>query len=584
MCGIIGYIGEGKANEILLKGIKNLTYRGYDSWGLALKFGNKILIKKEVGDVSEIKNVFKAKTAKIGIAHTRWATHGKVSRANAHPHLSCDKSIAVVHNGIIDNFLELKEKLIKKGHKFVSQTDTEVIPHLIEEFSKKFEYEKAFFKALKKLKGSFAIVASNKNEDILIGARKDSPLIVGIGQGYFLASDVLAFSDFANKAIYLDDFEVAILRKGKIEIKNFEGKTVNKKILKIDKVLKSSKANFKHFMLKEILEQPTALKRALIQNKKNLLTIAKTILKAKKVIFVACGTSRHAALIGRYIFSKLAKKFCEVVLASEFEYFLPILDKKTLIIAISQSGETADVLKGVKLAKSKGAKILSIVNVMNSTLERLSDLTIGINCGPEIAVAATKSFTNQLAIFYLLGFAMIGKLNFAIKKLKEIASRIEKIFSNLKQIKNLASLIKDRKDIYFIARGINFAVALEGALKIKEISYLHAEGMPAGELKHGTLALIEKDVPVIAVCPKDSTYYDTLSNAEEAKARGAFLIGISDEANRVFDKLIRIPKVEEIFYPILTTIPLQILAYYLATLRRLNPDKPKNLAKSVTVK
>jgi glucosamine--fructose-6-phosphate aminotransferase (isomerizing) len=347
----------------------------------------------------------------------------------------------------------------------------------------------------------------------------------------------------------------------------------------------ASKGLHEHHMLKEILEQPDCMKQALIQDHEKLMQIALEILRTRNVMFTACGTSRHAALIGRYIFSKIGGKFCEVVMASEFQYFSESIDRNTLVIAVSQSGETADVMEGVKKAKAHGAKILSIVNVADSSLARLADYVIYTNCGPEIGVAATKSFTNQLVIFYLLAFAMMNRLEEATEKMKEIADIVgEEIEKNHRHIKEIAEKTLDYKDFYYIGRGINFAVASEGALKIKEISYVHAEGMPAGELKHGTIALIENKTPVIAICPHDQSFHDTLSNAIETKSRGAYVIGVSDEENQVFDDLMRIPNVDEIFYPLVTIIPLQIFAYYSATLRGKNPDKPRNLAKSVTVK
>ncbi|MEM5868473.1 MAG: glutamine--fructose-6-phosphate transaminase (isomerizing) [Candidatus Aenigmatarchaeota archaeon] len=597
MCGIVAYISrdlekEDKIEDMLISSLKKLTYRGYDSWGMGFKDGNKIHIIKNVGDIENVDNFnLSIGNSYIGIAHTRWATHGKVTEINAHPHLCCKKEIAVVHNGIIENYKELKDELIKCGHSFISETDTEVIPHLIEEKYKSCkDFEIAFKEAIKELKGSFAIVAIHKDFDGIAFYRNGAPLIIGISpNGYFVSSDVVAFLNYTKKAIYLDDEEVAILkRSGKdIELKIWKNeKEVKKDIKEISwNFEEATKLGYKHFMIKEIMEQPEAIRNALIQNEKEMLEAAMEILRAKQVIFTACGTSRYAAIIGRYLFSKIAKKFCDVIMASEFHYFCDSVDKDTLVIAVSQSGETADVLFGVKKAKDNGAKIFSIVNVVNSTLARISDKTIYINAGPEICVAATKSFTNQLTVLYLLAYSMVNRFEEARNKIRKISEIIKKnVEENNKSIENIAKMVKDKEHFYYIGRGINFAMASEGALKLKEISYIHAEGMPAGELKHGTIALIEKNTPVVVIAPKDYTYYETLSNAMETKARGAFVIGVTDYAHDVFDAIIEIPKVEEIFYPLVTIAPLQLLSYYIAVERGLNPDKPRNLAKSVTVK
>lgn len=601
MCGIVGFISnnfisnktrEYKIEDLLLSSLKKLTYRGYDSWGFCFNDKDKIHIIKSVGDIENINNLnLKLLNSYIGIGHTRWATHGGVTEINAHPHLCCNKEISVVHNGIIENYKEIKEYLIERGHVFVSETDTEVIPHLIEENYKKLnDFELAFKEAIKKLNGCFAIVAISKHFDGIACYRNGAPLVIGISPfGYFVSSDVVSFLDYTKKVIYLDDEELAILKRNGDEIdlsiwKN--GNKIKKEIKEISwNFEEATKLGYKHFMIKEILEQPQAIRNALIQNEKEFLEVAMEILRAKQVIFTACGTSRYAAIIGRYLFSKIARKFCDVIMASEFHYFSDSVDKDTLVIAISQSGETADVLLGVKKAKENGARILSIVNVVNSTLARISDKSIYINAGPEICVAATKSFTNQLVVLYLLAYSMINKFEETRKKIQNIAEIIKKnIEKESNNIEEISKIVKDKEHFYYIGRGINFAMASEGALKLKEISYIHAEGMPAGELKHGTIALIEKGTPVVVIAPKDYTFYETISNAMETKARGAFVIGISDEQNEVFDTRIEIPKVEEIFYPLVTIIPLQLLAYHIAVQRGLNPDKPRNLAKSVTVK
>ncbi|MEM7826981.1 MAG: glutamine--fructose-6-phosphate transaminase (isomerizing) [Candidatus Aenigmatarchaeota archaeon] len=590
MCGIIGYVGNRNAAEVLFNGLKKLTYRGYDSWGFGFKTENGIEIIKGVGDIENSQcTKLNRINANIGISHTRWATHGEVNYQNAHPHLCCSGKIAVVHNGIIENYQDLKKELIKKGHKFSSDTDTEVIPHLIEENYKKTNN---FFEAAKNsskiLKGCYAFVAMHKDFDGLVGIKDGPPLMIGInGNEQFIASDVVAFMDHAKDVIYIDDKEMAIIRNNRVEIINT--KTDNKIEKQTRRLIwdisQASKLGYDHYMLKEILEQPTVIKQALAQDKDLLMDVALEILRANQVVFTACGTSRYAALIGRYLFSKLAGKFCDVIMASEFHYFVDSINKNTLVIAISQSGETADVIEGVKKAKESGAKIVSIVNIVDSSLARMSDKVIYINAGPEICVAATKTFTNQLVILYLLAFAMANKLNEGYEKIYEISNKIEQtIKENYSNLKDIAKRVKDKNDFYYIGRGINFAMASEGALKLKEISYAHAEGMPAGELKHGTIALIEKGTPVISICPKDYTFYETLSNLLETKARGSYVIGVSDENNEAFDAWIMIPKVEEIFYPLVVVIPLQLFAYYIAVEKGKNPDKPRNLAKSVTVK
>jgi glucosamine--fructose-6-phosphate aminotransferase (isomerizing) len=420
-----------------------------------------------------------------------------------------------------------------------------------------------------------------------MAARKESPLVIGLGKGAnYVGSDILSFLPNTNKYVSIEDGEIVVLTANKVKIYDHAGKELHKKAEVADWEWKEgSKGNYDYFMLKEIEEQPYAIKQSLLQDENLIMQMAKEITLAKHLVFVACGTSRHAALIGRYAFSKMAGKFSEVVMGSEFGYFSDSIDKNTIIFAISQSGETADVMNGIRQAKAKGAKIFSIVNVVGSSLARASDRVLNMNCGPEIGVAATKSFTAQLCLLYQLAYAMDNKLHEGQEKLRNISREIENDLDYYKTtIPELASKMGNKKDFYFIARGINFAVASEGALKLKEIAYVHAEGMSSGELKHGTLALIESGTPVIAICPTDYTYEDSLANIMEVKARGAFVVGLSDAQSMIFDYCIKIPKTEEILYPLVTTIPLQILAYYSALERGLDPDKPRNLAKSVTVK
>ena len=590
MCGIVGFIGKEPAAGVVLRALTRLEYRGYDSAGLATIDNNKLWYKKDIGKLAEVreKHGLDRLPGNIGIGHVRWATHGSISLINAHPHLSCNGRIAVVHNGIIENYQELR-RLLQGRHNLVSETDTEVIPHLIEEYvATGSSLEEAVLLTIQRLQGSYAFLAISAQEpEKIVGVRKDSPLVVGIGDDeYFIASDALSFLDRTKQLIFIEDNEVSVLTEKGVIFLDEDGNRLEKKPIEMDWDREEvSKRGYDFFMLKEILEQPQTMHRALMQDKDFITEVAMDILRARQVVITACGTSRYAALIGRYLFSKIAGKFCDVIMASEFHYFSDSIDRNTLVIAVSQSGETADVMEGVKRAKANGATILSIVNVVGSLLARISDKVIYLHCGPEICVAATKSFISQLVVFYLLAFAMANRLEEAVTKVGLISQEIE---SNIKEngpkIKELAQKTKDSNDFYYIARGINFAIAAEGALKLKELSYIHAEGMPAGELKHGTLALIEQGTPVVAICPQDYTFNETLSNAMEAKSRGALIIGVSDENNEIYHHWISIPKVEEVFYPLVSVVPLQLLAYYLAIGRGKDPDRPRNLAKSVTVK
>jgi len=590
MCGIVGFVGDRKAAPILLGALERLEYRGYDSAGLATVTNSRLWFKKGAGKLAEVRERYRLNKlpGKAGIGHVRWATHGVVTSVNAHPHLDCNRDVAVVHNGIIENYQELRSRL-EPRHKFISDTDTEVIPHLIEEYMEGgVSLEEAVFQAAKELKGSYAFLAISAVEpQKIVATRKESPLVVGIGErGNFIASDTLSFLGETRQAIFIEDGETVILTSDKISILDGKGKEIKREPTELDwKWDEASKQGYDFFMLKEILEQPQAIRCALTQDRSLIMETAMDILRARQVVFTACGTSRYAALIGRYVFSKIAGKFSDVVIASEFEYFSDSIDKNTVVIAVSQSGETADVIQGVKRAKEAGATIFSLVNMVGSSLARMSDRIVYLNCGQEIGVAATKSFLNQLAILYLLAFAMVNRLDEGIKKIKAVCPLIEENFhDNGKRLAKLAQKLKSKNDFYYIARGINFAMAGEGALKLKEIAYIHAEGMPAGELKHGTLALIDKGTPVVAICPKDYTFHEVLSNVAETKARGAFVIGISDQLEQSFDEWIKIPSVEEIFYPLVCIVPLQLLAYHFAVARGLDPDKPRNLAKSVTVK
>jgi glucosamine--fructose-6-phosphate aminotransferase (isomerizing) len=591
MCGIIGYCGRKPAVPIVLDALKRLEYRGYDSAGIATLYDGQILIKKDAGKLEEViqKQDLASLPGTVAIGHTRWATHGGVTQSNAHPHSDCRDRVAVVHNGIVENSNQLRQGLIKAGHKFTSETDTEVIPHLLEdELKSGCSLEQAVLNIAPKLEGSYAFLAVSLDDPgKIIGTRRDNPLIVGVGNSdCYVSSDALAFSEYTSQVMSLEDNDVVALSPEGIQFFDARGNKLGKQAKKLDHSwAESGKEGYQYFMLKEIMEQAKVLGQIVRQDEKTFTKVALNILRARQVIITACGTSRYAALVGRYLFSRVGKKFCDVVMASEFSYFADSVDKSTIVIAVSQSGETADIIEGVKAAKDAGAQVVAIVNRPNSILAGMSDEVIYLNCGSEIAVAATKSFLSQLAIFYLLAFAMVGSFGEAVIRLASLNGEITRVLDwNKNELIKLGQDLKDKNDFYYIARGINFAIASEGALKLKEISYIHAEGMPAGELKHGTLALIEPGTPVVVICPADYTLSETLSNAMEAKSRGAYIIGVSDRESDIFDSWIRLPEVDELLYPMVAVVPLQLLAYYIAVNRGCDPDKPRNLAKSVTVK
>ncbi|HEC96193.1 MAG TPA: glutamine--fructose-6-phosphate transaminase (isomerizing) [Euryarchaeota archaeon] len=589
MCGIIGYIGAENAILYLIKGLKNLEYRGYDSVGIAVIKDGKLEIRKGAGKIEEVKEAknFLELSGNIGIGHTRWATHGKVCDENAHPHFDCHGSIAIVHNGIIDNYKELREELEAKGHKFHSETDSEVVAHLIEEYLKEgISFENAFIKAISRLEGSYAILAIKEGEEKILAARKFSPLVLGIAKdGIFVASDIPSFLEWTNKVVYLSDYDVIIVEKNSYRIFNIkENAWVSRPIDTVSwDTSQISKGNFEHYMLKEIIEQSEVIQRAINQDKKLIEDVCDLIRNAKGIFFVASGTSYHASLVGSYYFSKIANTHVNVVLASEFENYRHFLKPETLVIAVSQSGETADVLEAVRVAKDAGSKVIGVVNVPGSSLTRESDLFVQINAGPEIGVAATKTYTAQVILMYLLSNALVGKYEEAIDKIKSLYMDVYNLTSRAMRdhIRMLSERLKEKEHIYLIGRGIQYATALEGALKIKEISYIHAEAFPAGELKHGPLALIEKDTPVIVFASKENEA-KVIANAEEAKSRGAYIIGVSYKRSDIFDFWIKVPEVGDL-NPIVQIIPMQVLAYQLAVLRGYDPDKPRNLAKSVTV-
>ncbi len=591
MCGIIGYCGDQTAAPIAFEALKRVEYRGYDSAGICTINDGQLLVRKGIGklDIVEHDTNFSALPGNIAIGHTRWATHGGVTIANAHPHYDCQKTVAVVHNGTIDNYQELRHELAARGHTFLSETDTEVIPHLIEEELKTgCSFKEAVLATAVKLEGSYAFLTLASCEpDKIIGMRKESPLSIGIcDKGTFAGSDALEFPEYVHSIFLLADEELAVMKHHEIEFFDKAGNKLHKDTQEIGtREQKVDKEGYQFFMLKEIMEQPLSIEAAVSQSKQHFHSIALDILRAGQVIVTACGTSRYAALVGRYLFSRVGRKFCDVVMASEFGYFADSVDKNTLVLAISQSGETADVIEGVKKAKAAGAQVVSIVNRPISLLADLSDRIIHLNCGPELCVAATKSFLCQLIMFYLLAYSMVNEFDKAVDTITGLKDTIRQTISmNNDSIEKLCRELKDRNDFYYIARGINFAIASEGSLKLKEISYIHAEGMPAGELKHGTLSLIEPGTPVVVICPDDYTYRETLSNAIEAKSRGAYIIAVSDRENEIYDSWIKIPKVDELLYPLVTVIPLQLMAYHMAVTLGLDPDKPRNLAKSVTVK
>lgn len=590
MCGIIAYKGKENATSIVINGLKYLEYRGYDSWGIVYLNNQKTHLLKKVGKIGEFQGLNNLSNSSVAVGQTRWATHGKVSIINAHPHFSCDKNIFVVHNGIVENYEVLKEELIKKGHRFVSQTDTEVIPHLIEEYRKNHSFVVACEKTFRRLKGLFAIVVLDKETEEIIGTRIGSPLVMGIGnKGLFLASDVPAFLNKTNKVIFLDDGDmVHIIDDATYKIKSlFSKKILKKKITEIKWTKEEAeKGKYSHFMIKEIREIPEAIKKAVWQNNKKLRLIANLIKKSPRLFFVACGTAGHACLAGQYLFSSVGKP-TNFIPASEFKNFLPTLDKNTLLIAVSQSGETIDVIEAVKKAKEKGVKVLSLVNVMGSSLTRISDYVLMINAGPEKCVLATKSYVSQLSLIILLFYSIFGQYKKGEKDLKKISRQINQLLESklfISKIKRLAKRLSSTKHIYVIGRSYNYPTTLETALKIKEGCYIHTEAFAGGELKHGVIALIEKGTPCIIHISKGEERDNTLINAMELKSRGAYIIGIGNKKQKDFDFFIEVPEVEEFFSLLVNIIPIFLLSYYIALEKNIDPDKPRNLAKSVTVK
>jgi len=588
MCGIVGCVAEEHVAHILLEGLRRVEYRGYDSAGMATIWEGSLSVRKGAGRVSEIEQSrnLSGLRGTIGMAHTRWATHGGVTDQNAHPHASCKELVAVIHNGIIENYLPLKKALAAKGHRFRSDTDTEVIAHMIEdEYKRVRDPTRATIAVTRKLKGQYAIaVMFQDRPDVMVGARKDAPLIVGVGEGkMFLASDVLAFIGHTDRTIFLDNYEAVELTKDRARIFGPNGREVRRKPTQVAWELSDvSKSDFEHYTLKEINEQPKTVLSASVQEPGEVEEFAKAVRRAKSLYITASGTSYHAGLLMKFRLNKEAGIRVDAVVAGELKEHSGFIGKGSVVIAFSQSGETADVIDAVKEAKRRGAKVYSIVNPAGSTLARESDGVLLLNCGPEVGVAATKSFTAQIVVANMVVDRVLGKRK--LNGFKELSGAVAETLKCDEQVRDLVSEYRDRPDFYFVARGYASPVAMEGALKLKELSYIHAEGMPASELKHGTLALIEKGTPVVLLNPSGGSHADSLSNAEELRARGADVIGISDERDEVYEHYIRVPKVQPKFVPIVEAIPLQLLAYHMSVARRNNPDYPRNLAKSVTVK
>ena len=561
-----------------------MEYRGYDSVGIATKSNGGILVKKGVGRVVEVNTKIQLDNlpGMVGIGHTRWATHGEVTDKNAHPHPSNSGKIAIVHNGIVENYEEIKEMLSSKGFKFQSDTDTEVIANLIQSnFDELKDVKQTIIKTVSELKGHFAFVVIFE-DGTLAAARFHEPLIVGIGKNsHYLSSDVLGFIEKTDDVIYLDNEDFVIINQNGLNISKFDGSEAEYQITKVSKEFADVyKGDYAHFTLKEISEQPSTIIQA--GDEKRIGDVTNLILKAKNLYITGSGTSYNAARITKYLFSKYAKLKIETIISSELPFSPDSIEEDSTLIAISQSGESADVLEAVKIAKESNSKILSIVNHLNSSLSQESDAVINLNCGPEIGVAATKSFTSQLAILYKITNLICNQcMNLDWKK---ISNGISKVLEDNSKIKELAKDLKEVSDIYILGRGIHFPIAKEAALKLKELTYIHAEGIPGGELKHGPLALMDSNVYVIIINPDDSTYQDTLNSANEIKARGAKIIGISNKSNSVYDYWIEIPEMDEATYPLVEIIPIQLLAYYAALEKDTDPDYPRNLAKSVTVK
>ncbi len=587
MCGIAGYAGPGPVGKVLLRSLKSLEYRGYDSVGIAV-LGSTLVVRKDSGRVDEVEKKLSLSSIEgtAGIAHSRWSTHGPPSRENAHPHLDCSGSIAVVHNGIVENHAELKSELEREGHTFRSGTDAEIIPHLIEKHIR-LGFKEAVRRAFALLKGRNAIAALHKESGKLAGARNGSPLIVGIGRSEtFLASDIPAFLEHTKDVMYLDDNEMVVIKGRPVFFSIPTGQRLEKRLVRIDwDPAQAGKGGYPHFLIKEIMEQKSTIIRAINQDSQDLQRIAESINSARGTFLTGCGTAGNVCLAGEYLFSKIANKHINFVVSSEFPNYGHFLGPDTLLIAVSQSGETADVLDAVETARRKGSRVLSLVNVRGSSLDRASDFSFLINAGPEKAVASTKATTSQLALITLLAYASAGKLNEGKKLLIDTAGKVNDMLNPRygSYIRKVAERLRDSEDVFIIGRGPNYPIALESAIKIMEVSYVHAHGFAGGELKHGPLAMISEGTPCIALVSEDGNKRHILGNAAEIKSRGGFIIGISPKNHELFDCWIRVPEAGEAS-PIVNIIPIQLLAYHLGLLRQADVDMPRNLSKSVTVR
>ena len=611
MCGIVAYIGEKEAYPILIKGLRRLEYRGYDSAGVAI-LNTKLHLHKTKGKVSDLETVLEGKNPKgtLGIGHTRWATHGEPNNVNAHPHSSMSKKHVIIHNGIIENYASIKKELVKRGYKFQSETDTEVLIHLIEDIQIKGKVGlfEAVRIALNEVVGAYAIVIlSDDNPDQLIAAKKGSPLVIGIGEGeFFVASDATPIVEHTKNVVYLEDNEIAIMtRNEELKIKTIKNKDKTPYMQELQMNLVAlEKGGYDHFMLKEIYEQPRSIKdsmRGRISSSKGVVALGgikdyeKKLANAKRIVIVACGTSWHAGLVGEYLFEELARIPVEVEYASEFRYRNPIIEEGDVVIAISQSGETADTLAAIEMAKKRGAIILGICNVVGSSIPRATHAGSYTHAGPEIGVASTKAFTAQITVLALMALSIAQKkgtltesrFRQLLRELELIPDKVAKTLKSNDQIKYISDIYKDATNCLYLGRGYNFPVALEGALKLKEISYIHAEGYPAAEMKHGPIALIDEEMPVVVIATKKGAYEKVISNIQEVKARKGKIIAIVTEGDtavrEIADHTIEIPQVAEVFTPLVSVIPLQLLSYHIAVMRGCNVDQPRNLAKSVTV-
>ncbi len=609
MCGIVGYIGENQADKIIINGLKRLEYRGYDSAGIAV-LEDGLTVLKQKGKVGELEDVISHKqlNSSLGIGHTRWATHGFPNDTNAHPHVSNDGSFALVHNGIIENYQALRARLKKRGYEFKSQTDTEALVHLIDDVKKTtgLPLEKAVTQALTQVVGTYGIaVVSAEDDDLLIAARKGSPLILGVGDGeYIISSDASALVEHTRRVVYLNDGELIVVRRNGFEVRSIDDVTLQKEIHELEWDLEEiEKQGYPHFMLKEIVEQPASMAncmRGRVNSEANsiklggLNDVMDTLKNARRIIICACGTSWHAGLVGEYLIESLARIPVEVEYASEFRYRNPVLCEGDVVFAISQSGETADTLAAVHEAKRQGIPVFGVCNAVGSTIARETDAGVYLHAGPEIGVASTKAFTAQVVVLTMIALKIAegrtlteAEVATHLQELSRIPDKVARVIESNDAIKSMSEVFRYASNFLYLGRGYNFPVALEGALKLKEISYIHAEGYPAAEMKHGPIALIDHQMPVIFIALKDSTYDKIVSNIEEVVARDGLVIAITEEDNDELDRLckyvIRIPSTTELLSPLLSVIPLQLLAYHIAVLRGCDVDQPRNLAKSVTV-